>query len=573
MTIPGSPASAPQENAELMVMAPGQPPRGVPLPERQFTLGRAAGNELCYPDDAGLSRQHLVIERIGEDFVVRDLGSKNGTLVNGERLTSPHVLRSGDQISAGHLLIEFRAPLPDPLQRTVLFVERTHSAPEESSTVVSANLEAVLRQEKATPAGTKTVDALIRVGQELAGHRPLDELFPLILNLAIESVGASRGVLLTLEGANLVPRAAAGDNFRISTTVRDRVINKRESILVSDISLDLELAQRQSIVAQAVRSVMAVPLQTRENVIGLIYVDATNALNPFTRDDLNLLTVMANVAAIRIEHARLVEVEQQERVMARELAQAAEIHTTLLPAAPPAVPGWDLAAVNVPCRSVGGDYFDFIQGASGKLLLVVGDVAGKGMPAALMMSSLQAYLRVLGENPEPLAHLVARLNQLVATRCPPNRFITLFAALLDPDTGELRYVNAGHNAALVVRRDGGQEWLSEGGVILGPFPRFPYEENRLLLHEGDLLVLYSDGVSEATHAETEEEFGPDRLAAVFRDSPPGAGAELISRLMESLRQWCGHRGFEDDVTVLAARRIPLEVAEPERIMEEEAVLA
>lgn len=573
MTMPGSPASAPQENAELMVMAPGQPPRGLPLPERQLTLGRSPGNELCYPDDAGLSRQHLVIERIGEDMVVRDLGSKNGTLVNGERLAGPHILRPGDQISAGHLLIEFRAPLPDPLHRTVLFVEKTHSAPEASSTVVSANLEAVLRQEKAAPARAKTVDALIRVGQELAGHRPLDELFPLILNLAIESVGASRGVLLTLEGANLAPRAAAGDHFRISTTVRDRVINQRESILVSDISLDLELAQRQSIVAQAVRSVMAVPLQTRENVIGLIYVDATNAPNPFTRDDLNLLTVMANVAAIRIEHARLVEVEQQERMMARELAQAAEIHTALLPAMPPEAPGWDLAAVNVPCRTVGGDYFDFIPGAFGKLLLVVGDVAGKGMSAALMMSSLQAYLRVLGEDPEPLPQLVTRLNQLVATRCPPNRFITLFAALLDPDTGELRCVNAGHNAALVVRRDGALEWLSQGGVMLGPFPRASYEENRLLLNEGDVLVLYSDGVPEATHAETDEEFGPDRLAAVFRDFPRESVAEQISRLMEALRQWCGQRGFEDDVTVLAARRTPLEALEPAWVMEEEAVLA
>ncbi len=229
--------------------------------------------------------------------------------------------------------------------------------------------------------------------------------------------------------------------------------------------------------------------------------------------------------------------------------------------------------MNVPCRTVGGDYFDFIPGAFGKLLLVVGDVAGKGMPAALMMSSLQAYLRVLGEDPEPLSHLVARLNQLVATRCPPNRFITLFAALLDPETGELRYVNAGHNAALVVRRDGGLEWLSQGGVILGPFPRFPYEENHLLLHEGDLLVLYSDGVSEATHAETDEEFGADRLAAVFLHAPHEGVTELISRLMEALRQWCGPRGFEDDITVLAARRSTLEAPEPARLLEEEAVLA
>ncbi len=519
----------------------------------RITIGRASNNDLCYPEDAGLSRQHLSLERIGPDVVVADMGSKNGTLVNGVRIGGPHLLQAGDQITAGHLLIEYKIPDSEAFVKTVLFVDKGQAVAE-GSTMVAANLEGVLHHDKGAISGTRHVDALIRAGQELAGRRPLEELFPLVLDLGIQAVGASRGVLLTLENGQLVPRAAAGDSFRISSTVRDRVVERRESLLVSDTSLDIDLAKRQSIVAQAVRSVMAVPLQTRDSVIGLVYVDSTNLIQPFTRDDLNLLTVMANVAAIRIEHARLVEVERQEEIMARELNQAAEIQAKLLPAASPAIPGWDLAATNVACHTVGGDYYDYMPAAEGKLLLVVGDVAGKGMPAALMMSSLQAYLRVLADEPRPVSGIVTRANQLIATRCPSNRFVTLFALLLDPSSGDFAYTNAGHNPALIARADGTVEWLAKGGLPLGLFPLATHEHHTGQLNPGDTLVLYSDGVSEATDPNTGEEYGEDRLAALIERHPACSAGAVVEIVMAELREWSGGRGFEDDVTVLVARR-------------------
>ncbi|MFN0165866.1 MAG: SpoIIE family protein phosphatase [Bryobacteraceae bacterium] len=536
-----------------MLAAPGQPPRNLPVESGRITIGRAVNNDLCYPDDAGLSRQHMSIERHGYDLVVADLGSKNGTMVNGVRIGGPHLLQAGDQITAGHLLIEYKFPDSDESAKTVLFVDKGQAVPD-GSTMVAANLEGVLQHDKGAISGTRHIDALIRAGQELAGRRPLEELFPLVLDLGIQAVGASRGVLLTLENGQLVPRAAAGDSFRISSTVRDRVVQRRESLLVTDTSLDLDLAQRQSIVAQAVRSIMAVPLQTRDSVIGLVYVDSTNLIQPFTRDDLNLLTVMANVAAIRIEHARLVEVERQEEIMARELNQAAEIQAKLLPAAPPVVPGWDLAATNVACHTVGGDYFDYVQAAEGKLLLVVGDVAGKGMPAALMMSSLQAYLRVLADEPRDVSGIVTRANQLIATRCPANRFVTLFAFLLDPDSGDFTYANAGHNPALVLRGDGAVEWLANGGTPLGLFPQASHEQHSGKLNPGDTLVLYSDGISEASDPKTDEEYGADRLAALIERHPACSAGAVVEIVMSELREWSGGAGFADDVTVLVARR-------------------
>jgi hypothetical protein len=309
--------------------------------------------------------------------------------------------------------------------------------------------------------------ALIRAGRELSGNMPLGELFQLIMNLSIEAVGAARGVLMTFEGDELVVSAARGEGFRISGTVRDRVINEKSSLLVRDARLDQAFAERMSIVQQQIRSMLAVPLQTDDRVIGLIYLDSPHFVHEFTKDDLNLLTVMANVAAIRIEHTRLAEVEQAEKLLAKELQQAAEIQQGLLPAAAPQLPGVDLAGYNAPCRTVGGDYYDFLTYPDGRVAMLVGDVAGKGMPAALLMSSLQARAQVLFDDPTDLAALVTRLNRIIASNCPSNRFISFFIGVLDPKTGDLTYVNAGHNPPLLAKRNGGVEKLEGTGLILG----------------------------------------------------------------------------------------------------------
>ncbi len=168
-----------------------------------------------------------------------------------------------------------------------------------------------------------------------------------------------RGILLTLENGELVPKANRGEGFRISSTVRNRVVETGASVLVCDTAADEGLRAQQSIVGQNIRSLMAVPLQTGKEIIGIIYIDSPSILRQFTADDLNLLTVMANVAAVRIEHTRLAEVERARQIMARDLDQAAEIQQLYLPTVAPKVAGLDLAGHNAPCRTVGGDYFDF----------------------------------------------------------------------------------------------------------------------------------------------------------------------------------------------------------------------
>jgi phosphoserine phosphatase RsbU/P len=530
----------------------------IPLDRDRITLGRSSANELCYPDDAGLSRMHMALTRVNGEWQVEDLGSKNGTVVNGNKLEGPVPFRPGDRISAGHLTIEYADSAPATTD-TVVFVDHTESFSTTSTTVV-ASLDGVLGPEAEdlnktyVMQGSPQMRALIRAGRELAGHRPLDELFEVIMDLSVEAVCAGRGVLMTLEADELRVRAARGDRFKISSTVRDRVLHEKASLLVRDAQLDQALKEQVSIVEQKVRSMIAVPLQTNDRVIGLIYVDSPHLIREFSREDLNLLTVMANVAAIRIEHARLNEIEEAERAMAKEMEQAAQIQNGLLPSAAPTVEGLDIAGTTVPCRTVGGDYFDYLTFPDGRVGMLVGDVAGKGMPASLLMSSLQARVHVLFEEADDLAHKIGRLNKAVCAKCPENRFITFFMTVVDPATGELVYTNAGHNPPLLVRAGSGFESLPGGGMILGILPMASYHEERSRMEPGDVLVLYSDGVTEAADPQGDD-FGEQRLGelvASLRDRP---SSEIVKAIHDAVTAFTQGAPAADDITVVVARRV------------------
>lgn len=530
----------------------------VPLDRDRISLGRSSANELCYPDDAGLSRQHLAIVRVNGQWQVEDLGSKNGTLLNGKRIEQSIPFAPGDRISAGHLNIEF-ADSAAATANTVVFVDHGDSFSNASTTVV-ASLDGVLgppvedMNKTYVMQGSPQMRALIRAGRELAGHRPLDELFPLIMDLSVEAVCAGRGVLMTIEGDELQVRAARGDGFQISTTVRDRVLKEKSSLLVRDAQLDQGLREHMSIVEQKVRSMIAVPLQTNDRVIGLIYVDSPHLIREFSREDLNLLTVMANVAAIRIEHARLSEIEEAERAMAKDMQQAALIQKRLLPSTPPSVPGLDIAGKTTACRTVGGDYYDFLVFPDQRVGMLVGDVAGKGMPAALLMSSLQARVQVLFEEADDLARKIGRLNKAICSNCPDNRFITFFMAVVDGVNGELIFTNAGHNPPLMVRAGGGFETLGGGGVILGILPQATYEESRSKMETGDILVLFSDGVTEAVNPK-DEDFGEERLAALVASLRDRPAAEIVEAIDAAVTEFTQGAPAADDITVVVVRRV------------------
>ncbi len=543
---------------ELYIRSQDGGARTLALDGEICSLGRLAVNDLCYPDDHILSRQHMVFERDGDDWSVRDLGSKNGTQVNGQVLEGKRRLRPGDRVVAGRLTIVYDDPFRGSAN-TLEFVEVDEDATH-STASVSTNLDRVISSGDGLEValgpscgeGLPRMRALMEAGRELAGHRPLGELFGIILDLAVRSVGARRGVLLTIERDELVVRAARGEGFRISAAVRDRVLRQKTSLLVADASQDASLRGSSTIAEYRVRSLMAAPLETGDNVIGLIYVDSHDVVRAFSAEDLNLLTVMANVAATRIEHARLVELEHAERLMARELEQAAEIQRSLLPEKPPSVKGVELAARSVPCRAVGGDYYEFFPFPDGRLLMVIADVAGKGLPASLLMASLQARVQVLVEETADLSAIVGRLNRAVCAHCPPNRFISLFMAAFDPGARQLRWLNAGHNSPLVVRSSGEVLRLEAGSPVLGIAEETSHQEQRLVLSAGDVLVLYSDGVTEARNR-ADDEFGEQRLVDEVRKRQ-GQPARVILEAVESaITAFLEEIPPVDDVTLVVAR--------------------
>ncbi len=548
--------------SELIVRTADGSTKVIKLDSDRYSIGRTGSNALAYPEDGQLSRQHLALERSGDGWLVVDLGSSNGTSVNGARIAKPTPLKAGDRITAGRLTLEY-ADGSGARDRHVVFVDKPDE--ESRSATVAISLDKLLSAAKAatgtaaalTPlASASQMNALIQAGRELADRRPLEELFPLILSLAAEAVGSCRGVLMLQEGGALAIRASKGSSFQISTTVRDRVLEQKESLLIQDVQLDEQLRAQASIVAQSVRSMIAVPLQTKDKVIGLIYLDSPHLIRPFTREDLSLLTVMANIAAIRIENARLTEVEHHERLMAREMEQAAEIQKNLLPHHAPNLPGLEVAGFSEACLSCGGDHYDFYE-RDGRLVLLVGDVAGKGMPAALLMASLQARVQVLVEEEIDLASMVTRLNRIISSNCPGNRFITFFICEIDRASGEMSYVNAGHNPPLLVRKNGTVEHLEGGGMILGIIGKASYALQTCRMEDEDVLVMFTDGVTEAERPGTEDDFGDNRLAEALQPIAERSPAEMIEQVKAAVTAFAGSVTSSDDFTLVIARKTPI----------------
>lgn len=552
---------------QISILEPGGGIRKVQLENDRVRVGRSSDNDIAFPSDMSLSRHHLELTRTGGAWHVEDLGAKNRTTLNGHRIDGRTPLRQGDRIGAGQVVLIFGDPSSSS-RGLVEFVDAGEETPLRATVMTS--LRGVLSREntlpgtkQSSPSGEKRtglplehpgVAALVRAGRELASHRPLEELFELILDLTIKAVGAERGVVMTLEGDELIPRAVRGEGIRISSAVRDRVLQERASLLVQDTLADDAFKSRDSIVGQQIRSVMAVPLQTNERAIGLINVDSRSIARPFTPGDLELLTVLANVAAIRIEQQRLAAVEQQERIISRDLEQAAEIQKRLLPRTPPKVDGFDLAGVNQPCRTVGGDYFDFFAYPDGRVGIVLGDVSGKGMPAAFLMTALKGGVQVLlAEPPEDVPKLMGRLDRVVAGNFPRNRFVSLFFGLLDPASGELVYCNAGHNPPLLARTDGSLEHLRSCGTILGIFPDLGYEARTCRLEPGDTLTVFSDGVTEETNP-AGEEFGEGRLEGLVKAAIGHGATEAVYGILRAVTDWASGAPAADDITVVVVRR-------------------
>jgi len=545
----------------LRVRQPGHDESVVPMRGDQLTIGRSPSCLLSFPQQKALSRTHVRFAREGDSWTIEDLGSSNGTLLNGARLQGKRGIEAGDIVRMGE--IELLYEHVESASGLVGAEFEAEAAVSPKTNFQYTDLHAILARSKGAstvfgrPAGVRPISdaltALLKVGRELGAHQPLEQLFETILELASDAVGARRGLLMTVEGDALVVRARRGESFRISRSISDRVLREKVSVVVADVAVDPTWELHHSIVAQGIRSLMAAPLQTDDRVIGLIYLDSTGTSQPFSSADLDLLTVMANVAAMRIERERLALVEKEQQFLESELRQAAEIQRQCLPAMAPQVTGFTLAGFSQPCRTVGGDYYGYFERGDGRVCIVLGDVAGKGMAAALLMMNLQARVQILAEDADDPAVIAERLNRTLKPICPSNRFVTLFVMILDPATGDLAFCNAGHEPPLVVRAGGDIQPLLEGGPVIGLFANLPYERGDCRLELGDAVVLFTDGITEARGSDREE-FGTDRIGEVFRARNGASATAILESLDAAVKTWLAGAQAHDDVTAVVLVR-------------------
>jgi len=554
------------QTQSLLIRVPGREHELVHIEgDGPFLLGRAAENKIVV-NDSTVSKKHAEIVLREDGYWIRDLMSKNGTKVNGALIQESR-LKPGDQIGLGACQIQFAPEGGDPGSSARVAdtkapgtVQAVPLADLVGTSQSGTNINAIAATGTSPQRMAQFFQGMERLGPALLAHKPMGELFQFIVDLTSDVLHSDRTVLVLRgeDGQELIPKATkqrgrtVGQEIIVSRSIARRAIDDRTAILTSDAQSDARFKEQQSVIRQRIHSAMCVPLWHEDEVLGVLYVDNVAAPIPFEHTDLLILTHIGHLAAVKILETKSFEELQRRKQMEEELKRAANIQQSLLPTGPLHRPPYRVAGKNIPSSDVGGDYFDFIEGEGALLTVCLGDVAGKGMPAALLMTNLHASVRAHVESDGDLPTVMARLNRSIHHAVRGERFITLVLIAIDCSTGEIRYVNAGHNPPFLVHASGQTEKLSVGGLLLGMFPEATYESAAMRMVPEDILVLYSDGVTEARD-DADDEFGEERLQAFLRKNRGLAPELLVESLIRTVHEFSSEGKPGDDVTVAVIR--------------------
>ncbi|HEY0049533.1 MAG TPA: FHA domain-containing protein, partial [Pyrinomonadaceae bacterium] len=435
---------------DLIIKYSDRPDDKFRLARLRTTIGRSARSDICIPDPFA-SRLHAEIRQEGDSYWLHDLGSANGTRYNGSLVSMPVPMLSGGEIQIGETVIVFQDGRSSTGKSATLISDSTQALNPAMTIALSPLKSATAEILEAQPGGSTRnglLTLISKVGIALLGSTSFEETLQMLASLVFEAVPAERCVImlrdednpdkLKIEVAKMRGSEEALQEVRISRTVMEEVTKNGKSVLTSDAQHDPRYAS-QTMALLGIRSVLAVPLSVGTEVFGLIYADSPTYETSFTEEHLNILTTLASVASIRVENARLTEERFERERLEHELKLASEIQQRLQPSSPPIVEGYDLQGVSFSCYEVGGDYYDFIPRCDGKLLVALGDVSGKGTAAALLMSSLHAAMHAQVAANSSLLETINAVNQYLAKNTPTNRFVTLFLAELDAETGSMYF--------------------------------------------------------------------------------------------------------------------------------------
>jgi sigma-B regulation protein RsbU (phosphoserine phosphatase) len=536
--------------AEVTVYSPLFSPFRQQLQPGSVSIGRASDCTIPIKDRY-LSRKHAEIVAANGSWLLKDCGSANGTYLNGNRVDHDQPLRGGDRIRLGDTEILFETAE----HNTDRFLA-VADAP--ASTTIAIPVQDIdARIDTSDLAKLKTLNQLAR---ELIEDRPMDELFGFIVDRVLLHTQASRAALglLAADGESFinveVRRTEEGDDseLRISRTVLQEVVNEKKALAFMDVSVDAKLSRAQSIVMQGIRSILCAPLLIGSNVVGVLYVDYLFTQRQISEEDVRLVAQIARFAAIKLETTKLREEAIQKRLMDEELKTASMIQRGLLPPAPVGVEGYTFAGSNRPCRTVSGDYYDFVLRPDGRVYFVIADVSGKGVTAGLMMAGLQASFRIFCKSDPDPATLLSELNVALKENLPQSKFVTLFLGRLDLKTGDVEYANAGHTPPLWIRKNTVEE-LEETDLVLGVVTRAAYRSRALRLEPGDALVLFTDGVTEAENLDGED-LGSTGFARELQALHGASADDIAAAIEETVLAHLGEAPVADDVTLVAVSR-------------------
>ncbi|HEY5617374.1 MAG TPA: SpoIIE family protein phosphatase [Vicinamibacterales bacterium] len=518
--------------------------RQVPIDRPVITIGRRSESDVRVAG-VGVSRQHAEITADNGTCRLRDLDSKFGTFVNGAKATE-QVLAHGDRIRLGEA---------DGIE--IVFLVGEDDVSQERSALSAAT-------------ELRHMASLLEGLRALGSGRVLDDVLALVLDSAIDVTGAERGFIMLANEEGVLEfklgRAAgratlSGRTFETSRKIPEGVFTTGKLTIVEDLLDGGMAAWHMGTVALGIRHVLCAPLRLvryletaeehgEDKVIGVLYLDSRERGALRSQAARTALETLSTEAAVAIENARLYRQALERAKLDQELKVAAAIQQSLLPTSNRSGAFFSTAGSSLPCRAVGGDFFDYVDVAGDQFGFILGDVAGKGAPAALLAAAVLGMFGAEASYQSRCAPVMTKLNRGLFRRAVEGRFLTAFYAILAPD-GSLVYSNAGHNAPLLVTGAGVRR-LETGGLVLGLFDTATFEEESLNLAAGDVIVAFSDGVSEALN-EAGEEYTDERLlaaVAVNRGLPP---RELLDALLADVRAFCGRATPNDDVTMVVVR--------------------
>ena len=556
------------------------------LADPETSIGRHPDCHIVV-DAAAVSRFHAKVTRQGEEFLVQDAGSRNGTYLNGQRLAAPQVLCEGDRIRVSEIEFVYHVGAVPQFAQSSSASEMTFDGTnfgimmvddESDDTEQLSNARVEYRSSadglkmSATPEAK--LEALMAINSNLTNALALDDVLPKVLeSLFTVFPSADRGfVVMKNNRDEMIPRWVKTrkkndetETVRISRTILKTVIDSGEAILSLDAADDARFDSSESIADFSIRSIMCAPLCDGEGKpFGVLQIDSVHGRGQFREDDLDLLAGVASQASVVINNAHMHEKALAQQEVEQDLKLATEVQQAFLPQNSPDVKGYRLSSFYKAAHHIGGDYFDYISLPRGRVAIVVADVVGHGVAAAMFMAKLSAETRFCLASEPSLATAVEKLNDRMSD-LQVERFITFLVVVIDPLSDSAVVVNAGHMAPIV--RSASDKSISEPGEEESGLPiaidsGMDYESIKFQMDVGDVAVMFTDGLNEAMNS-ADEEYGIDRVRELTAKG--GSAEEIKDRLVKDVTDFIGDAPPFDDMCIVVIERVSKPSINPENI--------